>query len=369
MAGKARSDGDLLSHFIKMYDSLNDAVVALKDGQIFFYNEAAAKMIPDLDKVAPEDIFPAQYLRYDAERFAGEMKLGGLNVNVQVTVDGSYRVFTITPADTNGIEDMSNFFSSFSLELKNHLSILKMTTELMLSHIEQQDDPKLTRYASMIYHSYYNILRVTNNVVSIGEKTSGNKTLNRTMFDLIAAISGIANTTQHFVAERGVTIKFESALDSLFVYADHSMIDKLLLNLLSNSLANTPAGGEITVSVKKTNDRFIITVNDAGTGVNPDVLKNVWKRYAAERDLTDPQAGVGLGLSIVHCIALMHGGSVVLESRPGAGTSVAVSIPLVDPGEMTLHTQVVPYEDDLQKFLVELSGVITPEHYTHKYMD
>jgi len=144
----------------------------------------------------------------------------------------------------------------------------------------------------------------------------------------------------------------------------------MLLNLLANSLSNTPSGGILTLSVISAGDRFVVAVSDSGSGIPGEVMSTAWNRYSAPKNLVDTEGGVGLGLTIVRNIARLHNGSAVLESRPGEGTTVTVSIPIEKPDTTTFKTNVVDYESyDMQQLLTELSGVISYEKYTLQYMD
>ncbi len=346
------------------------AVIVEKNGKIEYYNEAAARLIPGIETAAPEDIFPAELLSHIAAQFFGEIEIGGKNMVVNVTSEDACRVYSIKAGPPQEQGDWDSIFETISYELNNHLSVLKMASGLLLPYVENQDNPRLFRYASMIYHSYYSIQRITNNLKDFGEFIQNGLTLKRSPFDLIASCAELLDSARHLVSDRGVELRFESSLDSLIVYADKARLDKLILNLLSNSLLNTPSGGAIYLTVALAGDRFILTVTDNGRGIPPDIVQTAWCRYRTGREPADQRVGIGLGLPIVHAIAKEHGGSVMLESKQGKGTTVTVSIPQAEPATTAFRNTVVEYDGrDMQQLLTELSDVIGFEKYSQKYMD
>ena len=104
-------------------------------------------------------------------------------------------------------------------------------------------------------------------------------------------------------------------------------------------------------------------------GMSQEQLAGAFCRYPGADD-TDPAAGAGLGLYITRGIAERHGGTVILESRPGTGTSVRVSIPYRQSEDMTVHTPVAPYRSDgMNSVLMELSTVLDKCYYNRRMFD
>jgi hypothetical protein len=103
--------------------------------------------------------------------------------------------------------------------------------------------------------------------------------------------------------------------------------------------------------------------------MDSDILPTAWSSYAAPKDLARRTNGVGLGLTLVQNIARLHGGSAVLESKPGGGTAVTVSLPLQKPPERGPAAYADGEDGGLRQLLTELSGVIGNEKYTQVYMD
>jgi signal transduction histidine kinase len=115
---------------------------------------------------------------------------------------------------------------------------------------------------------------------------------------------------------------------SLLVRGDVDQLERLVINLLENSLRHTPEEGQVRVSAYAASDRILITVEDNGEGIAPEHLPHVCERfYRADAARSRPGGGAGLGLAICCTIARAHGGTLEIQSTSGIGTVVTVSLP------------------------------------------
>ena len=112
------------------------------------------------------------------------------------------------------------------------------------------------------------------------------------------------------------------------IYADRDALTTVLLNLLDNACKYTPAEKRIRLRAYRENGRLAFAVEDNGIGIAPRERKRIFRRfYQVDRRLARETGGCGLGLSIVEFIVRAHGGEVVVESRPGAGSIFRVWLP------------------------------------------
>ncbi|HEY1252218.1 MAG TPA: ATP-binding protein [Thermoanaerobaculia bacterium] len=106
-----------------------------------------------------------------------------------------------------------------------------------------------------------------------------------------------------------------------FALGNIAMIERVLENLIDNALRYTPAGGEVTVTVARSDGALSVTVSDTGAGIAAEDLPRIFDRFyrASSREL-DPEGGAGLGLAIAQRILELHDGRIEVESEPGAGS-------------------------------------------------
>jgi heavy metal sensor kinase len=121
--------------------------------------------------------------------------------------------------------------------------------------------------------------------------------------------------------------------DQAQVQGDADRLKQLLLNLVSNAIAYTPAEGSVTLSLHRRPDNWVrVTVADTGVGIAPEDLPHIFDRFwRVDRARTRAAGGSGLGLSIAMSIAEAHGGTLTVDSEPGKGSTFEVLLPQCRP--------------------------------------
>ena len=116
------------------------------------------------------------------------------------------------------------------------------------------------------------------------------------------------------------------------VRGDAERLRQVVDNLLANVRAHTPVAAAVTVRVRRASGAAVLEVEDAGPGMEAEQAAHVFERfYRGDPSRSRDHGGAGLGLAIVAAIVEAHGGSVAVESRPGAGTTFRVSLPEREP--------------------------------------
>ncbi|HLE44132.1 MAG TPA: ATP-binding protein, partial [Methylomirabilota bacterium] len=117
------------------------------------------------------------------------------------------------------------------------------------------------------------------------------------------------------------------------VSADRDRLVQILINLVDNAVKYTPEGGRVTVSARPGGDgRLEVAVADTGVGIPPTDLPRITERfYRVDKARSRELGGTGLGLAIVKHLVLAHGGALGIESTPGRGTTVRVTLPAAQP--------------------------------------
>jgi len=113
--------------------------------------------------------------------------------------------------------------------------------------------------------------------------------------------------------------------NGLTIHADPKQLKQVLLNLLLNSLEAMPNGGRLTLAISLQDERLVLTVTDTGCGIPDEYQAKLFDPF-----FTTKERGMGLGLAVVKGVVERHGGSIFIRSRPGAGTTVEVRLPISD---------------------------------------
>jgi signal transduction histidine kinase len=113
--------------------------------------------------------------------------------------------------------------------------------------------------------------------------------------------------------------------EKMEIIADTSQLQQILVNLVVNAIQAMPEGGKLTIETKIVDDSAVLIVQDTGSGMPKDVLKQIFIPFFTTKDINQ---GTGLGLPVVHGIVTSHEGSINVESKVGKGTRFEVTLPL-----------------------------------------
>jgi two-component system cell cycle sensor histidine kinase PleC len=115
---------------------------------------------------------------------------------------------------------------------------------------------------------------------------------------------------------------------TISVVADRRAVKQIIVNLLSNAVKFTPDEGKVTVRGQVLSDSIVLIIADTGIGIAPDSLQRLGKPFEqVESQLTKTYQGSGLGLAIARSLTNLHGGTMRLRSKLGAGTVVRIKLP------------------------------------------
>ncbi|MFN8222508.1 MAG: ATP-binding protein [Gaiellales bacterium] len=143
------------------------------------------------------------------------------------------------------------------------------------------------------------------------------------VLDVNELVVGFLPIVRRLVTE-DIAVRWEPSPEPVHVRADRSRLEQLLLNLAGNARDAMPSGGELSLRVSRHGDRVELVVEDTGAGMSEDVA-----RRATEPFFTTKPGGSGVGLGLATCVGIVTqaGGTLAIETEPGAGTTVTVTLP------------------------------------------
>jgi signal transduction histidine kinase len=217
-------------------------------------------------------------------------------------------------------EQRRSFLADITHELRTPLSVIRGQVEAIADGMYPADAAHL----APILDATQALDRLVEDLRTLVLTDAGSLVLNKEPTDLSALL---AETVDSFKPQAdSARLALESALAANLppVEVDPARIRGVIGNLLSNAIRHTPPGGSIEVGLIRSGDQAVVTVGDTGEGIAPELLPHVFERFVKGADSN----GSGLGLAIAHDIAAAHGGKLEIESEPGSGTRLRLSLPL-----------------------------------------
>jgi cell cycle sensor histidine kinase DivJ len=230
-------------------------------------------------------------------------------------------------------EMKSGFLATVSHELRTPLNAIIGFSEMLSSDkLTPSDDERRRDYARIIHLSGQHLLDIVNTLLDVSRIDAGTLQLDPEPFAIESVVAGTIEMMKLKAEQGGLALRsiVEPGLPPML--ADKRAVKQILLNLLSNGVKFTPAGGSVTVRVVRDGDAIRLIVEDTGIGIRAEDLPRLGEPFfQAQSTYARKYEGTGLGLSVVKGLVGLHGGAVSVESHAGRGTTVTVRLSLHTP--------------------------------------
>jgi two-component system phosphate regulon sensor histidine kinase PhoR len=222
-----------------------------------------------------------------------------------------------------------DFVANVSHELRTPLSIFRGYLETLLDN-PQQPPGELLRILEVMERHCDRLSALVEDVLSLARLESPAAELNLSEIDLPEFFEEILHDWNARLQAKQLRSHLEVEGDVPKLEADENRLQEVVYNLLDNAVKYSRPGGNISVRLTKVDNRVRISVSDEGVGINPEDLPRIFERfYRVDKARSRELGGTGLGLSIVKHIAQLHHGVAEAHSEPGKGTTIIVTLPLL----------------------------------------
>lgn len=255
------------------------------------------------------------------------------------------------------LQTKDEFLATMSHELRTPLTAILGMSEILETELRGPLNETQQHYVNNIYKSGQHLLSLINDILDMSKIEAKSLVLEMQGVD----IQQLCDSSLMFIAEsaneKALEVKFERLNSPGIIQADPRRLKQILINLLSNAVKFTPEGGKIGLQVIEKPDAVDFTVSDSGIGIHPNDQKRIFQPFVQlESSLSRSYEGTGLGLALVARLTELHKGKVELQSQPGQGTKVTVSIPkerITSPG----------ITQSQQSLVLDLLQI---DHFSHK---
>ncbi len=220
------------------------------------------------------------------------------------------------------------FLATLSHELRNPLAPLSNSLEIL--RMIDNGNAKTVSVREVMERQVHHLVRLVDDLLEVSRISRGTLSLDIGPVELAAVVqNAVENTEPQFLAA-GHTLEIKLPKAPLWLKGDAVRLTQVLANLLNNAATYSEKGGHVALSVDSQGDEAVISVLDAGIGIEPETLPRMFEMFTrGNRDKTRTQGGLGIGLALSRRLAEMHGGSLHGHSRGlGQGSEFVVRLPL-----------------------------------------
>jgi signal transduction histidine kinase/CheY-like chemotaxis protein len=228
-----------------------------------------------------------------------------------------------------------DFLATLAHELRNPLAPIRNAVHILKTR--GSDDPELVWSRQVIDRQVGQMARLLEDLLDVSRITRNKLELRKSRVTLASIVETALETSRPLIDSRGHHLTVALPSEAVLLDADPVRLAQVFSNLLNNAAKYTPNGGRIRLSAEWTDGRagtpreVVVSVNDTGIGIPPEVLPRVFVMFSqAQPALDRSESGLGVGLALVKGLVEMHGGRIEARSDgDGNGSTFSVHLPVL----------------------------------------
>ena len=333
-----------------LIDTISDGVLLIDDrGSLIYSNNLALKLL-GIPKISPEISVPRSvkseaFFKVLTEMLALKEKYLRSEVDVSTssenaTLTKSYRIisnqFLLATLKRPGrviiIRDITSekeiekakedFFHMITHDMRAPLSTMQGYTELLMKKIPSS--PSTDKYLNSMLYSSRRLRGMIDDILNTTKLERGNMTLQLDTIDAEALIIRVNENHEPVAGPKGIKLSTEAPPTKILFTGDPILLERVITNLMGNSLKFTPSGGKIILSTWESAEEVFFAVADTGPGIPENKRKEIFEKYSQMEE--HKSQGFGLGLAMCEMTVALHKGKIWVESEVGKGSKFIFTV-------------------------------------------
>ena len=222
----------------------------------------------------------------------------------------------------------SSFLANMSHELRTPLNAIIGFSDVLLQGIFGGLNERQRDYLSDIRGSGAHQLALINDLLDLSKVEAGRLELDIAAVSVADTIATGLTLVRERAASHGIALDSVVAAELPLIQADGRKLRQIVVNLLTNAVKFTPAGGQVTASAGQRDGDIVIAVSDTGVGIAPADQARIFQEFEQARNGRASEEGTGLGLALSKKLVELHGGQIWVESELGRGSTFTFTIPI-----------------------------------------
>ena len=219
------------------------------------------------------------------------------------------------------------FLAMLGHELRNPLAPIANAVQLL--RLQKHEDQLQHKARTIIERQVGQLTRIIDELLEVTRITSGRIQLRHDLLAVNSLVERAVETARSMIDQRRHELTVSLPPDPIWLNADPTRMEQVVVNLLTNAAKYTEEGGHIWLTVQRMGNECVLKVKDTGEGIAPALLPYIFDLFTqAERSLDRSQGGLGIGLALVQRLVELHGGRVEVHSSLGQGSEFIVRLPV-----------------------------------------
>lgn len=264
-----------------------------------------------------------------------------LGTHLNVTQRKKVEEFELALREKEREESIRNeFFANISHELKTPVNVIYSAIQLESNYLSNLDVNQVFKYNKTIKQNCLRLIRLINNIIDITRIETGFFKPEFKTENAVSLIEDITLSVISYAKIKNIDVVFDTEYEELYVDCDANLIERIMLNLLSNSIKYGKDNGLLEVDIFKKEEDFItISIKDDGIGIPENLHQKIFERFQrVDKSMSRPAEGSGIGLSLVKSLLEIQKGTISLKSKLNEGTEFLIKLPI---SEKTSETCII----------------------------
>lgn len=226
----------------------------------------------------------------------------------------------------------SQFLANMSHELRTPVNVIFSAIQLFELYLKKDlgvGSLNCNKHLQAMKQNCYRLLRLINNLIDITKIGAGFMELQLKNVNVVSIVEDITLSVEQYAKGKDIYVQFDTEIEEKIMALDPDKLERILLNLLSNTIKFTSKNGKVFVNVYDKETSIIISVKDTGIGIPQDKISRIFERFIqVENTMIRTNEGSGIGLSIAKSFVEMHGGTINVLSQVGVGSEFLMEFPV-----------------------------------------
>lgn len=218
----------------------------------------------------------------------------------------------------------NDFLSNISHDIKTPINVIYSAIQLENVLIKENKLKELKKYNTINKENIVTITRLANNLIDSSKLSNNYLNANMQLTNIVELVEDSCNKLVDYIRNKNLEFYFDTEEEEIYIYCDREFMERIIINIISNSIKYTTAG-EITVKIYLKGNKVFIEFKDTGRGISTELLNNVFDKYAVGKEhLRELNKNTGIGLYVVNNLIKLQRGIINLKSKEGAGTTIVL---------------------------------------------
>lgn len=251
-----------------------------------------------------------------------------------------------------------------SHELKTPMNIIYSAAQLIELYLQNNEESefndKIASNINSIKQNSFRIMKLINNILDSHKIEASLLNLNYNYINIVEVVEDVVQNVSKIIKDKQIEFIFDTNTEEKYMIVDIERIERVLINVLSNSVKFSDIGARVFVNMNVKDDSVEIAVTDTGIGIEEKYLNNISNGFAqVDKSLSRKAEGYGIGLKITKALVEAHGGNIKVFSKPKEGSTFIIKLPCKNNDTIyTLYSNKIINYDSLNEMIkIEFSDI------------